>query len=251
MVTFRGLTNSIANLVAVCGRSAMNIALTTYLQYASDTKYQILTTGWAGFGVAIISNSTRLTAYWFLVLTILGLGIATAWYEDFPGAIEKPNPVCILDMVAHVTEFVLEVCHAWAPRLCNIFQFVSLAGGSGWRIGRAFLISKKVPKTPITSRRDWFNTFGLAVLHGVKWAFGLMAWPATAIPLTGHGEPFAQVQGTGKWLTREERRQLLAVVHSSEYIPEPEKQFLCDILMWISGPLPVARLPLPDAIIDP
>lgn len=229
----------------------MNEALTIYLQYASEIKYEILTTGWAGFGIAIISNSTRLTGYWFLVLTILGLGIATALLEDFPGAIEKPNPVCILDMVAHVAEFILEVAHAWIPTLCTIFQFVSLAGGIGWRIGRAFLISSKVPNTPITSRRDWFNTFGLAVLHGVKWAFGLMAWPATAIPLTGPDEPFGKVQGTGKWLTREERRELLAVITSSEYIPEPEKPLLHDILISISGPLPAARLPQHDVIIDP
>lgn len=209
--------DSIADVVGLCGRQVMNEDLRDYLELASSTKYDILTTGWAGLGLGVVSTSTRLTGYWLLVGIILALGIATANYEDFPASVTKPTSVCILDIVAHVTEFLLEVGHASTPNCCTrMFQFLSLVGGFGWRIGRGFLISRDVPNTPITSRCDWFNTFGLAMLHGVKWAFGLMAWPATAIALTGPDEPFVLVKDTGKWLTREERRALLAVVLSSE-----------------------------------
>lgn len=101
-------------------------------------------------GIAIISSSTRLPAYRFLVLTILGIGIPTAWFEDFPGANVKPIPVHTLNMVAHVAEFVLGISHACMPTFGTVFQFASFLGG--WQ---AFLISNKIPNTPTTSNRDW------------------------------------------------------------------------------------------------
>lgn len=77
------------------------------------------------------------------------------------------------------------------------------------------------------------NTFGLVVLPGV-WPYGV----------AGNAEPFAIVQGTGTWLTREERQAVLPFVRSSEYRHTYTHTYgLSLIHMSISGHLPATHLP--------
>lgn len=66
-----------------------------YLELASSTKCDILTTGWAGFGVGVASITTRPTGYWLLVTIIRALEIPTANYEQFPErSVSRSRLVC-------------------------------------------------------------------------------------------------------------------------------------------------------------
>lgn len=89
--------------------------------------------------------------------------------------------------------------------------------GCGVRCGQTFVIAKTVPNTEIKSGKDWYNALGPAVAQGVKWVFATMAQPWRVIPLCSEGQPFADVARTGDGLSQHERRELLAVVQTSEY----------------------------------
>lgn len=165
----------------------------------------------------IVGNTTRLMFYWALVMVIMLVGVATAWVEDFPGGVAKPVAVYCYDIGAHMVEFLLEITHLWIPQYASLSQCLSGALGFGIRVGRAFLIAATVvPRTALNSGSDWFNGFGLGVVHAVKWLFGLMARPFTEILMTGLGEPFEGLKDTRHGLRRQERWALLAVVETSE-----------------------------------
>lgn len=146
------------------------------------------------------------------------MGVVYAFTEDFPGAVKKPKGVCWFDFASKVAELCLEVAHGVVATGQSWYvQVLSGFLGCAFRISRAIIIGATVPKSAITSPRDWYNASGPAVAQGVKWVFGTMAQPWKDIPLCGQGEPFAGCERVGDGLSQYERRQLLAVVQTSEW----------------------------------
>lgn len=113
-----------------------------YIECVESLKRQVRQQGWSGMGVMIVNNTTRLSFYWVLALIIVVGGVITAWYEDFPGGVVKPNVVYIFETAVHV-EFHLEIAHSYYPPYAFRLQGLR-AVGCAVRVGRAFLVAATV-----------------------------------------------------------------------------------------------------------